>query len=253
MKVIESFKKRFHNTALALLWHRYAPPLTVRRRFFGARVFMDFRDSIDYVSRTKTELEHHEWPLMVIPEIVEGTMWDVGANVGLFSVRAALVGRKCIAFELSPKACNLMRRTKLANDLDFEVVNRPLTTIRRLYLPPSTAHLKNAVALAEDSECWSMSFQEAERVYGTPKFIKMDIEGGEKDFFDNHDFKKWLVARSIVWLVEVHSEQLKYTPEWQDIPHKEISPGHVLYCDNPAEVERLTSECRRFAEKLADA
>jgi len=240
MKIIESFKKRFHNTAVARLWHQYAPSLTVRKRFFDADVFMDFRDSIDYVSKTKSDLEYLEWPLMAFPEIVDGHVWDVGANIGLFAVNAARAGRQCTAFEFSPKACDLMRRTKRVNDLDFKVVERPMTAMRLSYVPPSTAHPENALVRADENRFFSLSFQEAERLYGTPKFIKMDIEGGEKGFFDSHEFKEWFSARGIVWYVEVHSEKLKATPEWHDIPHAELAPGHVLYCSDPAEVQRLS-------------
>jgi len=88
-----------------------------------------------------------------------------------------------------------------------------------------------------------MSFQEAERIFGTPKLIKMDIEGGEKDFFDSQDYKEWLIAHSIVWLVEIHFDKLKFTPEWHDVPHDEIRPGYFIYCNNPSELERIKIKC----------
>lgn len=245
MKALESFKRRYQSS-LAPIWHRFAPSVTIRKRFSGTRVFMDLRDNIDDLTKSRYDLELREWPLHALPEIVGGDVWDVGANVGLFSVRAAQCGHRCTAFELSPKAVSLMRRTRDAGGLDFEVVDRPLTCATRLYEPPRSAHTENSLVPSENAEHTSITFEEAEGAYGTPRLLKMDIEGGEKEFFESDAFKAWILDRSIVWMVEVHSEQLGHTPEWTEVPHVELAPRQVLYCRDESEIERVASECERL-------
>lgn len=243
MKLIEAFKRRFCHTWLAPFWHRFAPSVTIRKRFYGVGVYMDLRDNIDDVSRSSRDLEQREGFVLSIPEYVQGAIWDVGANVGLFAVRATLLGRACVAFELSPKACQLMNKTMRENGIAFTLVDRPLTVGSRFYVPPSDASAENAVKETDRGDRMTLSYTDAARTYGVPSLIKMDIEGGEADFFASMEFKQWLLANRIVWLVEVHDRKIGFRPEWIDVPHAVLNENHFLYCGDSAEVERLSRIC----------
>ena len=82
----------------------------------------------------------------------------------------------------------------------------------------------------DHSKFKTITYQEAEILYGLPTFIKMDIEGGELEFFNSMGFKSWLIKNSIFWLVEVHRDKIGFTPMWEDIPYTVIDTNHYLYC-----------------------
>jgi hypothetical protein len=67
----------------------------------------------------------------------------------------------------------------------------------------------------------------------------MDIEGGEKDFFDSCDFKVWFCERKIFWLVELHPSILGYVPKWGDVPCFQMDELHHLYCNDPDQLNSL--------------
>lgn len=237
--IIDRFKQWGCNTVLAVLWHRYAPSLTIRRRFYDSYVYMNLRDNIDDISKSTLNLERREEYILEFLKYADGLIWDVGANVGLFSVRAAQLGRRCVAFELSPKACELMNMTKRKNALNFEIVDRPLSTRPRLYAPPIDASAENQVNFTANGRLKAISFQEAAAIYGIPILMKMDIEGGELDFFNSNDFKLWLMEYSIPWLVEVHYKKIGFVPIWEDMPHYAIDDSHYLYCGDRRKISKL--------------
>lgn len=241
--MLDRFKRCFSGTVIAWMWHRFAPSLVVRKRFHGASIFMNLRDNIDDVSRTTHELENREGVVLSVAGAVSGGVWDVGANVGLFTVRATLLGRRCIAFELSPRACRLLQRTRQYNGLSFEIVDRPLDVETRSYEPPTSASTENAVIADPNGEKQTLTFREACGTYGVPALIKMDIEGGEAAFFASAEFKRWICENAVFWLVEVHTGKIGFTPEWQDVPHVTLANegGHYLYCSNEG---KLTALCR---------
>jgi FkbM family methyltransferase len=245
MQTIEDFKTRFSKTCLARWWHRYAPPLLLRRQYYDKTIFMNLRDNIFYFSMSTPELEKYEENVMSVLEFCEGPIWDVGANVGLFSVRASLFGLRCVAFELSPVTCRLLQKTKEFNHLDFDIIEQPFTLINRSYLPPKTASAENKVTFVDTGDYKTITYQEAHKFYGLPALIKMDIEGGEAEFFNSVKFKKWLLDYSIAWLVEVHHEKLGFLPEWQDVPHAILQSNHYLYCKDSSKLDRLT-ECSKY-------
>lgn len=237
---MERFKQWGCNTPLSIWWHNYAPPLIFRKRFYGSYVYMNLRDNIHYISKSTSDLERWEGDILEFPRYTDGVIWDVGANVGLFSVRAAQMNRRCVAFELSPKACGLMQMTKLSNSFDFIIVDRPLTVATHSYVPPDNASAENQVSFTKHSGLMTLSYREAERLYGQPSFIKMDIEGGELEFFNSMEFKSWLLKNAIVWLVEIHRDKVGYMPLWEDVPYSIIDADHYLYCKDISTKDRLT-------------
>lgn len=246
MKLVQQFKSRYHRSWLAALWHRYAPHVTVGKKFFGATVFMDLCDNIDDLTRSKAEIECREGCVLSLPAAVDGLVWDVGANVGLFSVRSSILGRSCIAFEMSPKACRLLEKTKKKGQFAFTIVNRAFTVDSVRYNPPESASTENCLAAISDGELLSCSFLSAAESFGIPALIKMDIEGGEDAFFRSILFKKWIVRNCVAWLVEIHERHLGYTPEWNDVPHCTLRGGHVLYAASDNQLQTLVSRLDAF-------
>lgn len=241
MKIIEKFKQKYCHTIPVKWWHQYAPSFTVSKKYHGAKVFLDFRDNIDDVTRSSKELENIEGTVRLVPQYIDGLIWDVGAHIGLFTVRVSLMGRKCVAFEVSPKACQLIRKTRDYNHLDFEIVDRAMTVHPRKYIPPISASGENQVVFSENGNVSSMGFQEAADTFGIPALIKMDVEGGEEEFFNSKEFKSWLCVHAITWLVEVHASKIGYLPRWDDVPCQIVDGNHYLYCPDENKLRRLTS------------
>lgn len=251
MKLIRKFKDHYHHSRLAAMWHRWAPSFTLGREFYGATVFMDLRDNIDDLTRSRSELENREECVLASPEAVEGAVWDVGANVGLYSIRAAQLGKPCIAFELSPKSCSLLQKTRDRNGLSFVVVNRAFTAEPIRYNPPISASAENILLPSIDGELESITYLEAAAEFGLPAMIKMDIEGGEEAFFQSPTFRQWIVQNEIAWLVEVHPHRLGYMPEWPDVPHCDLRNNHVLYASRDEQLHLLTSRMQATARSRA--
>jgi FkbM family methyltransferase len=217
------------------------PSFRVKKTFYGKTVYMDFRDNIDEFSQSSRELENREQGLMEISLNVDGALWDVGANIGLFSVRAASAGCQCVAFEFSHRAAALLQQTVTENRLPVVVVQRAFSSVPKLYEPAKTAGTRNQVGFSDHGSESSVTYRDAEAQYGTPAMIKMDIEGGEKEFFDSSDFKAWIVGKEICWLVELHPEVLGYVPEWPDVPRVTVDLFHHLYCANQDKLVRLSA------------
>lgn len=243
MNYLEKFKHRFgHGGILSNMWHNYAPNIVLGRKFYDTTVYMDLADNIDDLTKTKYILENREKPVLDLPKFIDGLIWDVGANVGLFSICSDIAKRECIAFEISPKACALMEKTKQKNKLSFRVVNNALSVHSQYYTPPQTSSAENKFIPAPSGSKLSLSYIEAERIYGTPALIKMDIEGGEKDFFNSKSFKRWIIEKNIVWAVETHSSVIGYFPKWNDVPHIRLFNNIILYSSSE---EKLTAYSSR--------
>lgn len=242
MEILTYIKRKYHKTVLARLWHSLAPSFTVKRRFFGNDIFMNFRDNIDDVSKSSAELEHREEFVLKVLSHLQGPVWDVGANVGIFSVCAAVKDHSCVAFEFSEKAGVLLQKTVSSNNLPITVVNRAFTVDEQCYSPAQTSSAENQVSFSSEGEYSSVTYEQAAEKYGVPVLLKMDIEGGEQAFFESPDFKKWLCDHEIVWLVEVHFQQLGHYPEWKDVPRFELDEHHDLYCSHAGKLKELTQK-----------
>ncbi len=245
MNLMNKFKERCYGTCLPRIWHCCVPPITLTKRYFDLPVCMDLRDNIDDLTRSTHGLMNREKLVLSVLDHVKGLVWDVGANVGLFSVAAVLRNHPCVAFEFSPKACSLMRMTKDKNKLSFEIVNKAFTVKEQRYSVPTSSNAENRLLSDPDGEMTSYTYLDAEKTYGIPTLIKMDIEGGEGEFFKSPDFKNWIVENGVVWLVEVHSQIMNCTPVWEDVPYCLLSQNHYLYCANSKILHNLESKLRR--------
>ncbi|MBQ7252335.1 MAG: FkbM family methyltransferase [Kiritimatiellae bacterium] len=192
---------------------------------------MNLRDNVDDITRSRHDLEHREGKILSVPDALPrgAVVWDIGANVGLFSVKAAVTGHPVVAFECAEGACRLLRKTVRRANLPVTVVERAFSVEPIRYFPPKSSNPKNSVRFAPDGPAVSMTFAEAMRAYPEPTLVKMDIEGGEMAFFRADAFKKWVLERRVFWLVEVHHAVLGAWPEWKDVPHSPLDADHVLY------------------------
>lgn len=212
--------------ALARLWHRWAPSFPVRRTVFGFAIHYDFRDHPYYWISSRKHLETME-PIFDLLPREPCALWDVGSNVGIFSLRATQLGHRATAFDISTKALGLLARSAKANGFDIRTVPRALGTTKFSYQPPDSSNADNRLVAASGGPVTSLTFAEAAREYGTPGLIKMDIEGGETEFLKCREFKDWIVGNRILWIVEMHTPEA-WQNLWTDVPNRKLDEAHCV-------------------------
>ncbi len=122
----------------------------------------------------------------VPPEGFSGTVVDIGANVGAFSVLAAKAGAK-VVYAVEPEAANARRLDGhvRANDVQpvVSIINMAMTgtmtTVRMLGTGGGARTLPagNEAGIATITLEWMLG------TYGPVEFLKCDIEGGEYEAF----------------------------------------------------------------------
>jgi FkbM family methyltransferase len=124
----------------------------------------------------------------VPPEGFSGTVVDIGANVGAFSVLAAKAGSKrVVAFE--PESANLNR---LVHHMDLNGVAHRIVAygeaVTGLGLPVVTVNTGGGARVEPASDPWDDTVQSLTLAalldgFGPVELLKMDIEGGEYEAF----------------------------------------------------------------------
>lgn len=202
----------------ATVWRNMAPPFTIYRSFYGLKAYFSFRDNAFYWLRTRKQLETIE-PIFDVLQGKVGTVWDVGCNVGLFSLRAAQLGNKVFSFDIAPQAIKILSLSARANNLDITTVTQALGVSTFLYRPPTGSHTENKLTTPQtgDKEATvsSVTYKEIAALHGAPNLIKMDIESAEEAFLKDLEFKRWLIENNITWVLEIHQ------PRFRDM----IGPG----------------------------
>jgi FkbM family methyltransferase len=194
---------------------------------------MDFRDSLYWWAVDRKRIEAVEGFDKILHGI-KGKVWDIGSNVGLFSLYAASQGNQVTAFDLSPKAIRLLQKSALRNGFNIEAVPRAFSIISFTYTPPSDADTRNQLKGNSDGSHRSITFLEAEQKWGTPAFIKMDIEHHETTFLKSAEFRDWIKSKRIGLLVELH-EPHYWDLVWNDVPHQRFDDWHVFFNPPPGE------------------
>jgi hypothetical protein len=79
----------------------------------------------------------------------------------------------------------------------------------------------------------SITYLEAEQLYGTPAFVKMDIEGGEQEFIESTPFQAWVTQRGITLLIELHYGILLNADSFSQMHRQNVDASHVLISPRP--------------------
>ncbi len=219
---------------LANTWHRCAPSITVRRKIYGVDVCMDLRDSLYWWGVAPERIEAIEGFEKLLTG-VKGNVWDVGCNVGIFSLYAASLGNKVTAFDLSPKAISLLQKSAKVNGFNIATVSRAFSTTQFKYTPPKDADTRNQATAqtAEGEGEMSMTFLEAEAKFGRPDFIKLDVEHHETVFLKSQEFREWIKTNRIPLIVELH-EMSYWDLVWPDVPYVRFDDHHPFFNPPPA-------------------
>ncbi|MBX7156825.1 MAG: FkbM family methyltransferase [Verrucomicrobiae bacterium] len=140
-------------------------------------------------------------------------------------MNAAQKGHEVIAFDISPKAINLLRKGARANQVNIQTVEGAFSVEPYFYTTPTSSHTENqAIKTSGSGQRKSITFLEAAERFGIPQVIKMDIEGNEKEFLQSSTYRDWLTQHNILWIFEMHkSEDFELLKNWKT---HEVDPMH---------------------------
>lgn len=172
-------------------------------------MFFNLRDNLFFLYSSRAKLENCEGLSNIITRLPKhSVVWDVGCNVGIYSMHAARLGHQVFAFDLSPRAVSLLMRSARANGLTNVVgIARALTVTQKVYHAPSTACAGNSLREVSTGKDHSMTWLRAVENFGVPNFIKLDIEGGETEFLNDPFFRAWVACNRIQMFVETHNPE----------------------------------------------
>jgi len=218
---------------LAKMWHKFAPSIDIWKNIYGLDMCVDLRDSLIWWAMDPVDIKEYEGFHQMLTG-VKGNVWDVGCNVGVFALYAASQGNRVIAFDISPKAIRLLEKSALRNKLSVKPVARAFAVESFKYSPPADADTRNRPgASASAQDVTSMTFLEAEKEFGRPDFIKLDIEHAETDFLKSTQFREWIKVNKIPLLVEMH-EKAYWDLVWPEVPHYAFNESHVFFNPPPS-------------------
>jgi FkbM family methyltransferase len=135
--------------------------------------------------------------------------YDLGANVGFFSLMAARLGARVVAVEPLPRNLTYLRRHVALNrcssiDLFEGVVSDRPGHLRLTIDGPATSHIGDD---GPSIRATTLDEMAASLGYPPPDVIKCDVEGAEARVLEGG--REILAGRRPVWLLSVHSPQLR--------------------------------------------
>ena len=158
-------------------------------------------ESVAEVRRVDTAVNERDVLERFISASKDGTVWDVGAAVGTFSIPAALHGAEVVAFE--PHAPNADRLTENADLNDVEV------DLRRHALGAEAGEtgftpvgpVGSGKHHVDESGAESVRIKRGDEVTPFPDAVKIDVEGAELDVIRG---ARDALEHAHTMLVEVH-------------------------------------------------
>lgn len=229
LKTTSAFVQSGVGRFLAGLWHKLMPSFPVRRRIFDFVIYFDSRDHPWAWYADRGTLEQGDNFADTLAQY-RGTFWDLGANAGIYSLRAASLGyQRVVAFDISPKCISYVMKSAQKNGFNqITGVARAISIETVTYQPPTTGAANNSLAIADRTgTIKSITYAEAANEYGVPNLIKMDIETHEEAFLRSIEFKDWIVANNVALVVEIHKKEF-WDLLWSDVPNTRLSENLVL-------------------------
>ncbi len=175
----------------------------------GSRVVLDRVNGA-----SEKEPETQSWLKTIATESPRSTFWDVGANIGLFTLLGAKFGLNVVALEPHPLTFNLLQRAVAANACETFVVPVPLglssqTGVANFYIRSSQAAVSGSSVGRQilNAHCIVKSLtttgdqlsQMLPTEFNQPTAIKLDVDGLEIDIL--RGLSKTLAIASLQWIM----------------------------------------------------
>jgi FkbM family methyltransferase len=145
----------------------------------------------------------------VLRTLKPGVFWDVGCNLGYYSLYAAKLGWDVYSWDLGGRAVELLQMSAQRNRLKVVANQRAFTDQPVCYREMTSAYAGNQIT-PDPKGTLSMTWKEAAAKYPTPSLLKMDIEGAEIDFLKDEEFKRWITDNNITLVMEIHYPSSHY-------------------------------------------
>ncbi len=116
---------------------------------------------------------------LVRPDMV---VWDIGANVGLFSFAAAALGAHVVAIEPDPWLASLIQRSVLINKLPVTVLPAAISDrsgICQLHIPNEGRSSNSLEGGGVEQTVVSVTLDSLLDYFAAPQVLKIDVEGME--------------------------------------------------------------------------
>lgn len=153
------------------------------REFGSVPLFVSPDSALGYWRRDLSKVD--PFLLSMARELVRPnmTVWDIGANVGLFTFAAASLGAQVVAVEADIWLANLLHRSVLLNRLAVTVLPVAISDrrgISRLLLSEEGRASNSLVGNSGDSQTvMTVPLDSLLEHFPAPQVLKIDVEGAE--------------------------------------------------------------------------
>jgi FkbM family methyltransferase len=152
------------------------------RDFGGSPLLVSPDSALAYWRRDLSKVD--PFLLSMVRELVrpEMNVWDIGANVGLFSFAAASLGAHVLAVEADTWLANLMHRSALLNKLPVTVLPAAVSDhqgISRLYLSEQGRASNSLCGDGIAQTVIAVTLDALLDHFAAPQVLKIDVEGME--------------------------------------------------------------------------
>jgi FkbM family methyltransferase len=152
------------------------------REFGSAPLFVSPDSALGYWRRDIADVD--PFLLSMARELVhpDTTVWDIGANVGLFSFAAAALGANVVAVEADTWLANLMHRSALLNKLRVTVLPAAVSDsygVSKLYLSDQGRASNSLRGNGPSQSVVTVTLDWMLDHFPVPQVLKIDVEGME--------------------------------------------------------------------------
>jgi len=160
-----------------LVFKRHLP-----REFGGSPILVSPAAALRYWSRDLNRVD--PFLFRMVRELVRANniVWDIGANVGLFSFAAAQVASRVIAVEPDPWLANLLQRSTTLNGLPVTVVPAAVSDccgVTTLHVAERSRASNSLHGPGRPLTVASVTLDSMLEQYPAPDVLKIDVEGWE--------------------------------------------------------------------------
>lgn len=176
-----------------------------RERLFGSRLFPGARTTYQYLFNRQKLLNRRKM-LRFYSQFVSGgdLVFDVGANIGVYAEIFVELGARVVAIEPNPKCVRLLEALKRRSSLVVEpcaVSDQPASLVLKLseHNQLSSANpdwrerldeeLHHQPHWGEEITVNALTLTQLAERYGTPDFVKIDVEGLDDRVLRGMSFK----------------------------------------------------------------
>ncbi len=170
---------------LKSLSHEVVLKRRLPREFGSAPLLVSPDSALAYWRRDLSKVD--PFLLSMVRELVRPnmTVWDIGANVGLFSFAAASLGAQVVAVEADTWLANLVQRSVLLNKLPVTVIPAAVSDrqgISQLHLSAEGKASNSLVGnghMAQTVVAVTVTLDSLLEHFAAPQVLKIDVEGME--------------------------------------------------------------------------